>query len=68
MNSSADILDLFKETGIDNPTEIQIQNVVALLERTIEDRQNFLNTGIQTAECMKRWRGLEDKMKTIDTV
>lgn len=68
MKSSADILDLFRETGIDNPTDIQIQNVVALLERTIEDKKNFLKAGMKKAESIKRWRGFENKMKIIDTV
>lgn len=68
MKSLSSIRDLFTETGIHNPTDIQIQNVVSLLERTIEDEKAFLSSGIETAESIQRWRGLDDKMKTIDTV
>jgi 5'-deoxynucleotidase YfbR-like HD superfamily hydrolase len=68
LNSVEDILALFEATGISNPTEIQTNNVVALLNKTIPDVSVFLRAGIETAESIQRWRGLHHTMKTIDTV
>ncbi len=47
--SESDILDLFSATGISNPTEIQKNTVVSLLNRTIHDIEAFLQAGIETA-------------------
>jgi 5'-deoxynucleotidase YfbR-like HD superfamily hydrolase len=68
VHSIEDIYELFRSTGINNPTETQINNTVALLDRTIQDKEAFLNAGVEAVESMRRWRGLDTKMKTIDTV
>lgn len=65
---SATLIDLFRHTGIDNPSQTQIQLVQSLLSRKIHDIATFLESGLKTAESLQRWRGLEGKMKTVDTV
>ena len=67
MNSSI-ILDLFRETGIENPTGTQTGIAAALLAGKIRDKKAFLEAGIETAESIQRWRGMEGIMKTVDTV
>jgi len=49
MNSST-ILDLFRNTGIQEPSQEQQQNVVALLTGTIIDTPAFLKAGIEMVE------------------